>query len=114
MKKAHSQSQVDLCSEHLHFVFCFAFFAVVCLFCCCCCFFAWSFACWSQLRPQGLWVWRSKMAVTIPSWIAKPRDPGDKVVLDCGQSRAQSFSGSLSAVDHREKLWDNGISSNIP
>ena len=26
-----------------------------------------------------------------------------------GQSRAQSFSGSLSAVGRREKLWDNGI-----
>ena len=26
------------------------------------------------------------------------------------QSRAQSFSGSLSAVGRREKLWDNGIS----
>ena len=25
------------------------------------------------------------------------------------QSRAQSFSGSLSAVGRREKLWDNGI-----
>ena len=29
---------------------------------------------------------------------------------DRAQSRAQSFSGSLSAVGRREKLWDNGIS----
>ena len=29
------------------------------------------------------------------------------------QSRAQSFSGSLSAVGPREKLWDDGISLNI-
>ena len=29
------------------------------------------------------------------------------------QSRAQSFSGFLSAVGRRKKLWDNEISLNI-
>ena len=28
---------------------------------------------------------------------------------DVSQSRAQSFSSSLSAVGRRDKLWDNGI-----
>ena len=40
------------------------------------------------------------------------REPSvTQMMCDLGwqQSRAQSFSGSLSAVGRREKLWDNGF-----
>ena len=32
-----------------------------------------------------------------------------QVTREVDQSRAQSFSSSLSAVSRRDKLWDNGI-----
>ena len=38
---------------------------------------------------------------------------GGVVTQTSTKSRAQSFSGSLSAVGRREKLWDDAISSNV-
>ena len=45
-----------------------------------------------------------KVTVAVRMWFTMQKMP---------QSRAQSFSRSLSTIDHRERLWDNGISLNI-
>ena len=39
----------------------------------------------------------------------RERTLGTRLFLRLRQSRAQSFSGSLSAVGRRDKLWDNGF-----
>ena len=49
----------------------------------------------------------------VPS--SRPRSTLEIIYLvsSPAQTRAQRFSGSLSAVCRREKLWDHGISLNI-
>ena len=67
-----------------------------------------SLLCWevTQGKQYTTWPWLvSEMEVCTEVWYA--------VTQTSTKSRAQSFSGSLSAVGRWEKLWDDAISLNV-